>query len=453
MVSGDTVKVRVPGVGVDRNGDPVTVTGITSAPGSAGSRPSAATSSSTRPTRARSARTSSPTPSSTPRAPSPPAPSGSPSSSSASPSRRWRSRTGSPSSRTYGDVRPARQRLHRRRRLGPRRDARRTRGCPPRPGDQPGTVPAPDSADAPPTVIVYRVTNGVDESRATMTLTTAKDYDNPPVVYDAFGGADDSGSVVVDVLEGAYDPDGSSTTSRSPTSTVTRPPGWSTGCIRADRGEAPKVLPFRGARRRRRGRLRVGLHPPDRQRTPLRPARCSSTWTPATASPARSPTTSRRPTATRCASRPVPAPTPPPRARSPSARTATTGSSCPPRPASAARARSRRGHHRHRRQRQRGRDHDRRRCHRDPVDPGAGRATTSRLSTAPPPSSRSRPASTTTSTSPTTARSSPSTPATPRPRLPGEWSQAVDGVDAAAPGLGRARHRSGGRHARAARPC
>ena len=32
MVSGDTIKVRVPGVGVDRNGDPVTVTGITSAP-------------------------------------------------------------------------------------------------------------------------------------------------------------------------------------------------------------------------------------------------------------------------------------------------------------------------------------------------------------------------------------------------------------------------------------
>ena len=58
------------------------------------------------------------------------------------------------------------------------------------------TVPAPDSADAPPTVLVYRVTNGIDESRATMTLTTAEDYDNPPIVYDAFGRADDSGSVV-----------------------------------------------------------------------------------------------------------------------------------------------------------------------------------------------------------------------------------------------------------------
>ena len=32
VVSSDTIKVRVPGVGVDRNGDPVTVTGITSAP-------------------------------------------------------------------------------------------------------------------------------------------------------------------------------------------------------------------------------------------------------------------------------------------------------------------------------------------------------------------------------------------------------------------------------------
>ena len=32
VVSGDSLKVRVPGVGVDRNGDPVMVTGITSAP-------------------------------------------------------------------------------------------------------------------------------------------------------------------------------------------------------------------------------------------------------------------------------------------------------------------------------------------------------------------------------------------------------------------------------------
>ena len=107
------------------------------------------------------------------------------------------------------------------------------------------TVPAPDSADAPPTVLVYRVTNGIDESRATMTLTTAEDYDNPPIVYDAFGRADDSGSVVVDVLEGAYDPDGAVEdlevveVSGDPSARVVD--GVQ---VRADRGEAPKVLPF-----------------------------------------------------------------------------------------------------------------------------------------------------------------------------------------------------------------
>jgi len=107
------------------------------------------------------------------------------------------------------------------------------------------TVPAPGSADAPPTVLVYRVTNGIDESRATMTLTTAEDYDNPPVVYDAFGRADDSGSVVVDVLEGAYDPDGAVDdlevveVSGDPSARVVE--GVQ---VRADRGEAPKVLPF-----------------------------------------------------------------------------------------------------------------------------------------------------------------------------------------------------------------
>lgn len=106
-------------------------------------------------------------------------------------------------------------------------------------------VPAPDSAKAPPTVLVYRVTNGIDESRSTMTLTTADDYDNPPIVYDAFGRADDSGSVVVDVLDGAYDPDGAVEdlevveVSGDPSARVV-----DGSQVRADRGEAPKVLPF-----------------------------------------------------------------------------------------------------------------------------------------------------------------------------------------------------------------
>ena len=107
------------------------------------------------------------------------------------------------------------------------------------------TVTAPDSLDAPPVVVVYRVTNGLSESRATMTLQTAADYNNPPIVYDAFGRADDSGSVVVDVLEGAYDPDGDAGDLR-----VTRVSGDDSARVvdgaqvRADRGPAPKVLPF-----------------------------------------------------------------------------------------------------------------------------------------------------------------------------------------------------------------
>jgi hypothetical protein len=107
------------------------------------------------------------------------------------------------------------------------------------------TVPAPQEADAAPVVVVYRITNGLDESRATMTLTTAADHNNPPVVHDAFGRADDSGSVVVDVLEGAYDPDGDAAdlevteVSGDPSARVV-----DGAEVRADRGASPKVLPF-----------------------------------------------------------------------------------------------------------------------------------------------------------------------------------------------------------------
>lgn len=107
------------------------------------------------------------------------------------------------------------------------------------------TVPAPDTLDTPPTVLVYRVTNGLSESRSTMTLETADDFNNPPIVYDAFGRADDSGSVVVDVLEGAYDPDGAAESLE-----VTGVGGDPSARVvdgvevRANRGEAPKVLPF-----------------------------------------------------------------------------------------------------------------------------------------------------------------------------------------------------------------
>ena len=105
------------------------------------------------------------------------------------------------------------------------------------------SVPAPDTLDAPPTVVVYSVTNGLSESRATMTLQTAKSFNNPPVVYDAFGRANDSGSVVVDVLDGAYDPDGP-----EDELVVSEVGGGATvvdgAQVRADRSAAPQVLPF-----------------------------------------------------------------------------------------------------------------------------------------------------------------------------------------------------------------
>lgn len=107
------------------------------------------------------------------------------------------------------------------------------------------TVPAPKTLAAPPVTVVYRVTNGLTESRSTMTLDTADDYNNPPVVYDAFGSALDSGSVVVDVLDGAYDPDGSVDDLR-----VAAVNGDGSARVvddvkvRAERGPAPKVLPF-----------------------------------------------------------------------------------------------------------------------------------------------------------------------------------------------------------------
>ena len=105
------------------------------------------------------------------------------------------------------------------------------------------TVPAPKSLDSDPVVIVYAVTNGLDESRATMTLETVEDFNNPPIVYDAFGRADDSGAVVVSVLDGAYDPDGP-----AEALTVTDVGGEATVLdgveVRANRGPSPQVLPF-----------------------------------------------------------------------------------------------------------------------------------------------------------------------------------------------------------------
>ena len=246
VVSGDTVKIRVPGVGVDRNGDPVTVTGITSAPrlGSITSYGGNFLEYQAYPRTVGTDEFSYAVVDSQgafatgtvrvavvePGQPQPPL---------AVEDRLTvepgRTATFDPLANDFiasgdsvevellGDTSGAR--------LDPDTDL--------------VTVRAPDSIDAPPVVLVYRVTNGLSESRSTMTLQTAADYNNPPIVYDAFGRADDSGSVVVDVLEGAYDPDG-----KAEDLEVTGVSGDPSARVldgvevRANRGAAPKVLPF-----------------------------------------------------------------------------------------------------------------------------------------------------------------------------------------------------------------
>ena len=108
------------------------------------------------------------------------------------------------------------------------------------------SVRAPATLDEPAVQLVYAISNGIDESRATLTLRTAEDFDNPPIVYDAYGNADDSDSVAVDVLDGAYDPDG-----RPEDLRVTRvygdPAATSSKGSRITvlRGASPRVIPFR----------------------------------------------------------------------------------------------------------------------------------------------------------------------------------------------------------------
>ena len=107
------------------------------------------------------------------------------------------------------------------------------------------SVPASDTTQGVTPPIVYTITNGVYVSSSTLKLSTAEDFENPPVVYDAFGQADDSASVAVDVLEGAYDPDGAIEDLRV---TQVYGPGSINAAgdtIKVDRGPNPIVVPFR----------------------------------------------------------------------------------------------------------------------------------------------------------------------------------------------------------------
>ncbi|WP_139977692.1 fibronectin type III domain-containing protein [Nocardioides litoris] len=144
-------------------------------------------------------------------------------------------------------------------------------------GDPPGArlespqgpllVEVPEAADgeAPRDVeVVYTVGNGIDSSRSTATVRTARPFNNPPVVFDAFGtpavatagdqggqgdvdGTGDGATVTVDVLETAYDPDGDDGAVR--VTEVLAPAGVQVGLagseVTVTRGDEPLVVPFR----------------------------------------------------------------------------------------------------------------------------------------------------------------------------------------------------------------
>lgn len=76
--------------------------------------------------------------------------------------------------------------------------------------EETGLVTVPSSADpeAPSVTVVYRITDGVNTSGATMTLRTAEGARNAPIVYDSHGDSADADAAVAEVLAGAHDPDG-----------------------------------------------------------------------------------------------------------------------------------------------------------------------------------------------------------------------------------------------------
>jgi hypothetical protein len=118
-------------------------------------------------------------------------------------------------------------------------------------------IDAPGSADARSVEVVYRLADGLDSSQTTITLRTQEGYNNPPIVSDAFGTAGDGRSVTADVLSagtatngsasGAYDPDGPF--EELVVADVYAPEGISTriqgGRVTVERAQGPMVVPFR----------------------------------------------------------------------------------------------------------------------------------------------------------------------------------------------------------------
>ncbi len=109
------------------------------------------------------------------------------------------------------------------------------------------TIQAPTDMQAPPVQVVYSLSNGFQESRATMTLSTGPEVENPPVVFDAYGTTDDSDVAEANVLDGAYDPDGDAgdlTVSLSRTSAGDDTVTLEGSTMRVVRGAQPRVVPF-----------------------------------------------------------------------------------------------------------------------------------------------------------------------------------------------------------------
>lgn len=112
----------------------------------------------------------------------------------------------------------------------------------------PVTVPTGGLAPGEQVQVEYRISNGLDTSQATVAVRAVAGVNNPPVVGDVFARAGDSARVSVDVLARAWDPDGPASGLRA---TIQAPPGVDatvdpgTGRVRVLRGDVPVVLPFR----------------------------------------------------------------------------------------------------------------------------------------------------------------------------------------------------------------
>ena len=69
--------------------------------------------------------------------------------------------------------------------------------------------------------VVYRLTDGLNSTQTTLTVRTQEGFNNPPVVSDAFGEAGDGPSVTVDVFTAAADPSAGATATGQVTGSAT----------------------------------------------------------------------------------------------------------------------------------------------------------------------------------------------------------------------------------------